>query len=117
MRRTLYRSGGVIFLALALPLVAGVSDAEAFSLPKRMESGKICRAEFGDQHMHAANGAHADELSAKIMAIRDWASFTALEYGRRWANWNLAIDHSMTCSRDKEAGVWRCRAEAQPCRT
>lgn len=102
--------------ALILPVLAFTSDAEAISSPQLYTNGKICRAEFRLPHMHAANGANADLMEAQIKAIRDWMRFTRFEYGRRWASWTLAMGHKMTCDFDGDAQVWRCRAEAQPCK-
>ena len=117
MRKTLFRAGGAMLIALALPL-ASTPEANAISFSSRMSNGKVCRTNFGiEAHVHAANGAHPDWVEAEMKAIHDWMRFTALEYGRRWANWNLAIGHTMTCAHDNDAGVWRCRAEAQPCKT
>ncbi len=102
---------------LLLPLVAAIPHASAISLPKTYPTGKVCRAELGHVHWHAANGAKADKMEAQIKAILDWKRFTRFEYGRRWSYWSLAVGHKMTCVHDGDAGVWRCRAEAQPCKS
>lgn len=104
--------------AFIIPMVAITPEAGAVSLPKKMPNGKVCRTNFGiEAHFHGANGAKPSKDAAQTEAIRDWSRFTAFEYGRRWGNWSLAIGHSMTCAHDTNAGVWRCRAEAQPCRS
>ena len=103
-------------LGLLLPLLVAVPDAEAISLPTLYSNGKICRTEFKKPHIHAANGAKADVVDAQMKAIRDWMRFTKFEYGRRWGSWAWAMGHKMTCAYDGDAQVWRCRAEAQPCK-
>lgn len=116
MRKSVIRIVSVLAAAFILPLVTGAPEAAAISLSKRMPDGKLCRVMFGDPHIHAANGAKPDKTEAQIKAIHDWARFTAFEYGRRWADWRYAVHHAMTCVHDPDAGVWRCRAEAQPCK-
>lgn len=104
--------------AFLLSMAAAAPEAQAVSIPKQMPSGKVCRSNLGiEAHFHAANGVSSDKAAAQTKAIRDWSRFTSFEYGRRWGNWSLAVDHSMTCAHDGNAGVWRCRAEAQPCKS
>jgi len=110
-----------IFIAAVLALLSmlGSPDAEArnyiFNYGKKLANGKTCRVVLGENHFHAANGAHASKARAKSKAIKDWAGFVVFEYGGRWGKWSAADKKSMTCMNDKDAGVWRCRAEAQPC--
>lgn len=116
MRKSVIRCGAILAAAFFLPMVAGAPATGAISLPKRMPDGKLCRVLLGEPHIHAANGAKPDKTAAQIKAIHDWARFTGFEYGLRWADWSHAVQHSMTCAHDDAAGVWRCRAEAQPCK-
>lgn len=117
MCKSVSRYCAILAAASFLFSALGAPEADAISLPKKMADGKVCRFEFSDPHIHAANGARPDKTDAQRKAIHDWSRFTAFEYGRRWADWSYAIQHSMTCMHDTDAGVWRCRAEAQPCRT
>lgn len=117
MRHSVFTRAAGFAIALVLPLMAAAPEAEAVSLPMKYSNGKICRAGILHPHMHAGNSAHVDKTAAQMKAIRDWSSFTSLEYGRRWGHWALAMRHSVKCEHDKDAGVWRCRAEAQPCRS
>lgn len=116
MRKSVIRRGAFLAAAFSLPIITGISEAGAISFSERMPDGKLCRVLMGEAHIHAANGARPDKTAAQVKAIRDWSSFTVFEYGQRWGSWSHAVQHSMKCTNDMEAGVWRCRAEAQPCK-
>ena len=108
---------GVIAAAVfALPLVMSSSGAEAFNYPKKLSNGKTCRVLLGQTHWHVGDAANASKAAAQAKAKRHWSRFVAFEYGRKWGNWAAADKHKMTCINDTSAGVWRCRAEAQPCK-
>ncbi len=119
MRNIFTRHAIVTAAVLLLMSVASSQDVEArnyiFNYGKKLANGKTCRVVFGETHMHAANGARPGKAAAEVKAIKDWASFVVFEYGRRWGNWSHADKKSMTCMNDKDAGVWRCRADGQPC--
>jgi|GEM_PF-1879043 len=117
MRKPVFLCGVVLAAVFFLPTITGAPATGAVSLPQRMPNGKVCRTNlYIDAHVHGANGAHPDKTQAQLKAIRDWSRFTIFEYGRRWGHWPLALDHKMICMHDTDAGVWRCRAEAQPCK-
>lgn len=107
----------MIAAALVLPVVMGSTDAEAISYGKRLATGKTCRVTFGKTHLHEGDGTNASKTGAQARAIHGWSRFVTFEYGRRWGNWAIAQEHSMECINDTDAGVWRCRAEAQPCKS
>lgn len=119
MQNSCFRQAILTAAVLAFLSMTGSPDAEArnyiFNYGKKLANGKTCRVMLGENHFHAANGADASKTRAKSIAIEDWASFVVFEYGRRWGKWSAADKKSMTCMNDKDAGVWRCRAEAQPC--
>lgn len=117
MRKSKIKHAIVIAAALLLPAVTGSTDAEAFSYGKRLANGKTCRVTFGKTHFHDGDGTDASKTSAQARALHGWARFVMFEYGRRWSKWSLAQEHSMACINDTDAGVWRCRAEAQPCKS
>lgn len=109
---------GIAFL-LAL-FVAGCMNSShntnyVVNRGKKLPSGKVCRVMLGEPHFHGWNGADASKAVARREAIRGWSRFTMFEYGRLYGKWSAAKSRSMKCVHDKDAGVWRCRAEAQPC--
>jgi hypothetical protein len=119
MRKSCIRHAIFTAAVLAFLSVMGAPDGEAqnyiFNYGKKLANGKTCRVVFGETHFHAANGADARKARARAIAIEDWVSFVVFEYGKRWSKWSAADKRSMKCINDKDAGVWRCRAEAQPC--
>ena len=114
VRHAIFTAAILVFLS-----VMGATDSEArnyiFNYGKKLANGKTCRVILGETHFHAANGAHASKARARAKAIKDWSQFVVFEYGKRWGRWSAADKRSMKCIHDKDAGVWRCRAEAQPC--
>ena len=77
----------------------------------RREGGKTCMAD----HFH--NGSSAglpSRKAAEIAAIRDWAGFTAWEYGVHWGNFALAASKRMSCA--QSGGSWSCDLEARACK-
>ncbi len=82
---------------------------------KKLPSGKVCRVVLDQDHMHAGNGADPSKSVARAEAKRGWSRFVIFEYGRLYGKWSAADKKSMRCIHDKDGGVWRCRADAQPC--
>lgn len=107
-------------LILALGFVTSARDLHAqdyiINYGKKLPNGKVCRILLGETHWHTGNSADLNKARAKKRAILDWASFVIFEYGRSWGNWHAADKRAMNCAYDKDAAVWRCRAEAQPCK-
>jgi len=116
MVQSVFKCFAIAAAVLALPLVMNSSAAHAFNYGMKLPNGKTCRVVFGETHMHAGNGADARRATAEARAIRGWSRFVSLEYGRKYGNWTSAEKRSMTCARDTGKGVWRCRADAQPCK-
>lgn len=52
--------------------------------------------------------------AAEVAAMRNWAEFTALEYGDQWGNPGLSANKSMTCS--GSGNNFSCDFESRPCR-
>jgi len=90
----------------------GTDTGVAQSLhPVRRERGLNCLAD----HFHVGNGAgQRTKKAAEVAAIRDWASFTAWEYGTMWANYGVAGTKTMSC--DPSGSSWSCSVSARPCR-
>jgi hypothetical protein len=105
-------------VALAATLVATTAGALAATdgalvglHDLRREGGKTCMSD----HFHS--GSSSGEPSkgrAEIGALRNWADFTALEYGGHWGSTALAGSKSMKCSQG--SGGWSCDFEARPCK-
>jgi hypothetical protein len=78
---------------------------------QRREGGRVCMSE----HFHSgtAYGQPSKKL-ALASATRDWAGFTAWEYGMRWGSWNQAASKTSTCEENGKS--WSCTVQARPCR-
>jgi hypothetical protein len=116
MRKSVFRTGAVVAAVIFLPLVMGPTQAEAFNFPMKLSNGKTCRVLMGQTHWHVGDSDDANKAAAQSKAKRNWSRFVVFEYGRKYGNWNTADKSAMKCSRDTIAGVWRCRAEGQPCK-
>lgn len=103
--------------ALALPLVMNASPAHAFNYGKKLPNGKTCRVVFGETHLHGGDGTDASRAAAEARAIQRWSRFVSFEYGRKYGKWAAAEKQAMRCAHDTGKGVWRCRADAQPCKS
>lgn len=66
---------------------------------------------------HGDSRPNASKEAAAFEAARAWSSFTALEYGREWADIRLSIDQHLKCSPvAMHAGQgWQCKIRAKPC--
>lgn len=89
------------------------SDETGFaSMHEWKRVGKlIC---FVDHAHYGSSAGHRDKKSATAAAIKDWAGFTAFEYGTTWANFNKATGKKIGCT--QSSGGWGCEIEARPCR-
>ena len=110
-----------ILAALGLAFVMHPSEAHSrnyiVNYGKILPNGKTCRVLLGGiTHWHVGNSADVSKARAKAKAIQGWSSFVIFEYGRVWRRWSAADKKSMRCEKDNDAGVWRCRTEAQPCK-
>lgn len=114
-------SSMIILAAFALAFAILSSEAHSqnyiVNYGKKLPNGKTCRVLIGGiTHWHVGNSADVSKSRAKAKAIRNWSSFVVFEYGRAWGRWSAANKRSMRCVKDNDAGVWRCRSEAQPCK-
>lgn len=73
--------------------------------------GKTCFASHRHDGFGRTNGSKRATVQA---AVRKWTSYTALEYGKAWANFRQANDRQMSCS--KRTSGWACTVSALPCR-
>ncbi|RPI42189.1 MAG: hypothetical protein EHM67_07080 [Hyphomicrobiaceae bacterium] len=72
-------------------------------------AGKTCMAD----HFHDGQGTGPTKAQAQAAAIRAWTDFTAWEYGRRWAKWQLSVSKSANCSGSR--GNISCSVQSRPC--
>ena len=90
----------------------GAQDSALVDLHElRREGGRVCMAE----HSHVGtSGEQPSRKAAEVVAQREWAGFTAWEYGDQWGNPALAASKVMTCSGG--GASYSCDFEARPCR-
>jgi hypothetical protein len=82
----------------------------AFLHDKVMINGRTCMKD----HTHHGKGVHADRKTAQADAVKNWSSFTALEYGDAWGHYMHAAHKRQVCNFD--TGAWTCNVEATPCK-
>ncbi len=105
----------VLMLAFTtIPLTLGIpANAQTLTgLHAKIQLGnKTCFA----SHEHTGFAKLAANKRATVQAaVRDWTSFTKLEYGARWANFRNSHRRRMACS--KQGNSWSCKVVASPCR-
>ncbi|MCC6591724.1 MAG: hypothetical protein IT479_00455 [Xanthomonadales bacterium] len=66
------------------------------------------------EHYHYGSGQGATRSQAQAAAVSSWVWPTDLEYGSSWADYRLAADKRLACSRNGVA--WSCDTQARPCR-
>ncbi len=119
-RRSGFRYAVLAAVVIAATLFISPHNASAVdyivNYDKRLPNGKICRVILGETHWHVGNAADRSKSRSQRKAIKDWSGFVVFEYGRRYGRWSVANKRSMRCEHDGDKNVWRCRAEAQPCR-
>ncbi len=76
----------------------------------RKEGKRVCIV----GHYHYGSGTGGTKKRAEADAIASWASFTDLEYGSAWANFQKAANRRLSCSTG--VGGFSCNVEARPCR-
>lgn len=95
----------------ASPTLANKDDGLVQLHDLRAERGKVCMA----THFHDGSSVGGKtEKHALQLAIRNWESFTAWEYGAHWGRFSLAGSQGKRCTRE-QAG-WACSVEGRPCR-
>jgi hypothetical protein len=72
-------------------------------------AGKTCMAD----HVHDGQGTGTTKAQAEAAAVRAWSDFTAWEYGRRWARWQVSASKSGSCS--GSSGTISCNVSSRPC--
>ena len=72
-------------------------------------AGKTCMAD----HFHDGEGSGPTKAQAEAVAVRAWTDFTAWEYGRRWARWQLSASKLGSCSGNR--GNISCKVSSRPC--
>lgn len=95
------RRSGAVATAFSVAILLLTTTAHA----------KKCRP-AGHLH-HGQSSGQPSEEDARRDAIASWASFTALEYGNRWASFRNARYKKVSCY-NREAG-WTCNVEGNPC--
>jgi hypothetical protein len=79
---------------------------------QRQEGNRIC---MSSHYHYGSSSGQKTRKAAEVQAIRDWAGFTAWEYGTVWGRYTLAASKDMKCSEAPD-GTWGCHVEARPCR-
>ena len=110
-RLSLIASIVAVILALLAPPVTAAETGFAGIHPWRKVGKKTCLV--GHQHAGAGSGNSLKEAQSR--AIGSWSSFTDLEYGDSWANFNHAIEKIMRCGPSSGSG-FQCDLSATPCR-
>ena len=106
--------GGLSFIALLLAIVptARAEDTALVGLHElRWERGKLCMSEHA--HVGSSSGLRTRKLALKE-AKRDWAGFTAWEYGDAWGNFRIAGGKTGRCVKSRDG--WACDVGARACR-
>ncbi len=109
-----------ICIAFALPATvhaqskaaqsAGLTGVDSIHAQARFGS-KVCMTE----HEHYGESRPwVSRKGAMAAAIRNWANFTAWEYGRVWGSYANAVAKKMAC--EQTANMWVCKTTARPCR-
>ena len=105
----------VLRIFLAAPIALGLAAATFFPTISEAKSRKLYKQCKGN-HFHWSKEMTANsKKAAKIKAVRDWASFTGIEYGDKWINFRIANKQSIKCE-TAGIGKWTCVASAIPCR-
>ncbi len=78
---------------------------------QRREGNRICMA---SHFHHGSSSGQKTRKLAEAAAVKDWAGFTAWEYGTIWGRYRIAASKNMNCS--EAGGTWSCQVEARPCR-
>jgi len=110
------RKTAVLFTAIAatyaaVPTAAAEETGLAGIHEQRREGNRICMSSHS--HVGSSSGEKTRKL-AEAAAARDWAGFTAWEYGLAWGSYRLAASKSMECS--QSGATWGCKVEARPCK-
>ncbi len=96
--------------AVVAPLAAQETGLDALHTQRR-EAGKICMI---DHFHYGSSTAMKTKKAAEVEAIRDWAGFTAWEYGDPWGRWTLAGSKKVECT--GSGANWGCKVEARACK-
>ena len=66
-------------------------------------------------HLHfGSSTGFPSRAKAMRAAVRDWAGFTAFEYGNHFAHWKLSKNKRANCT--KSGRSWNCSISSTPCR-
>ena len=104
----------VAAMLLALPAWPEASFADQTGFASMHNHGRYRGRLCFTDHSHVGNGGtERTKRHAIRSAARDWAGFTAWEYGTDWARWRIARAKKVDCTKS-DAG-WSCSVEAYPC--
>lgn len=112
----MHRMTAVLFAAVTATFAAtpmATAEETGFSSihEQRREGNRICMSSHS--HSGSSSGQKTRKL-AEAAAARDWAGFTAWEYGLAWGSYRLAASKSMQC--EQSGATWGCKVEARPCK-
>lgn len=104
-------AGAFIALWGVVPALADETGLATALHSVRREGGKLCL----DGHFHHGSSyGQPSKKAAEVAAARDWAGFTAFEYGTSWGNFAKAASKKFDCT--QSASGWGCSLEARPCK-
>jgi hypothetical protein len=101
---------GILALSAAPPRVVAQDGMGLAGIHAWVKvAGKTCMAD----HFHDGQGTGPTKAQAQAAAVRAWSDFTAWEYGRRWARWQVSASKSGSCSAG--GGSISCSVSSRPC--
>lgn len=104
-------AGAFVALWGVVPAMADETGLATVLHSVRREGARLCL----DGHFHYGNSSgQPTKKAAEVAAIKDWAGFTAFEYGSTWANFAKAGSKKIGCT--QSSGSWGCSLEARPCK-
>jgi len=81
-------------------------------LEKKYVAGHLCMT----GHLHnGQSGAWRTEAEARQAAIRSWQGFIRFEHGRAWADYRIALQKTVKCTKTSD-GQSSCTVKANACR-
>ncbi|MEL6375474.1 MAG: hypothetical protein AAFR04_16075 [Pseudomonadota bacterium] len=99
---------------VSAPLTTAQANLLSDMHAKVRVGGKVCMA----SHVHTGeSGTVASKRAAMTGAARDWSSFTAFEYGRKWASFRASVGKRFSCTKTTGGRpLYSCVVQARACR-
>ena len=115
MKSTLITLSVALALAVTAPVFAPVAHAAESGFASIHTWRKVGKKTCLVGHQHAGSGSGNSLKAAQSQTINAWSSFTDLEYGSSWANYNNAVEKIMKCG-PSGGSSFQCDLLATPCR-